>query len=131
MLGVFGIADTATRIDLEALGGECGGNVILCGKWVAACNVDLGASCSQDLGKVCGLCLEMYRKSHLEPFEWKSCLEFLFKRVEKRHMMSYPVDFQSAVLPELRISDFACHFVLNFTGAKIVNFEKILVFSYG
>jgi len=36
-------------------------------------------------------------------------------------MMSYPVYFQPAVLPELRISYFACHYVYALEVAKIVN----------
>ena len=43
-------------------------------------------------------------------------------------MMSYPFDFQPAVMPKLRISDFTCHYIyqLSLSVANIV----ILVFLF-
>jgi 3-oxoacyl-[acyl-carrier protein] reductase len=39
--------------------------------------------------------------------------------------MPYPVDLQASVLPEIYISDFACHNLFVLTGAKIVFFRYI------
>ena len=84
-------------------------NVVLSRKRVASRHIHLGSTSSENLAEVCCLGLKMHRKSHLESLERESGLELLFQSVQKRHMMSYPVYFQPAVLPKLRISDFACH----------------------
>ena len=84
-------------------------NVILSGKRIASRDIHLSSSCRQDLAKICSLGFKMNRERHLQPLERLRGLELLFQRIQKRHVMSYPINFKSAFRPELLISYFACH----------------------
>ena len=84
-------------------------HIILGRKRIAACHIHLGSTRRKNFTQVCCLGLKMHRESHFHSLERESLTELLFESVQKWHMMSDPIDFQPAILPELRISYFACH----------------------
>ena len=89
-------------------------HIVLGRERVAAGHIHLGTTRCEHLTQICSLCFEMNRKRHLLTLERKGLAELFLKPVQKRHMMSYPIYFQPAVLPELRISYFACHIMYDF-----------------
>ena len=113
------------RKNIQASLNEGSCYIILSREGVTSCYIHLRTTCCENLTEICRLCLKMYRESHLQPFERQILPEFLFKSIKKRHMMSYPFDFQPAVMPELRISDFTCHYIyqLSLSVANIVIFS--------
>ena len=77
--------------------GSC--HIVLCGQRIAARDIHFGSSCSQSLAQICCLGLKVHGKGDFQSAEWFFQGEFLFKSVEKGHVMTHPVDFQPALWP--------------------------------
>ena len=86
--------------------------VILSRKRVTSCYIHLRSTCCENLAKVSCLRFKMHGKSHLEALERKCRSELFLESIKERHVVPYPVNFESALRPELHISDFACHMFL-------------------
>ena len=88
---------------------ESGSNIVLGRKRVASGHIHLCSAGCKHLAEVRRLRLKMHRKRDLQPLERECVSELFLESVKERHMMLHPVNFESSVLPKLRISDFACH----------------------
>ena len=96
---------------IEASLNQSSSDIILGRERIAAGHIHLGTTSRKNLTKVCCLGFKMYRQSHLEALERECLSEFFLERVEKGHILSYPVYLKSAFRPKSDVSDFACHVI--------------------
>ena len=84
--------------------GRC--HIILSRKRVTSGHIHFRTTGSKHFTEIRRLGFEVNGKGNLKSFERERLPELRLKSVQQRHMMPYPINFQSAVLPELRIPYF-------------------------
>ena len=80
--------------DLHTAGGKRGGNVVLRGERIGACDVHLGAAHLHNAAEICGLGLKMHRQRDAKPRKGLSAEKILTYAAQHGHIALYPFDFQ-------------------------------------